>query len=291
MEDNDKMSVSNSEHIETGNSIGTCPMNECFEYRKMVFKECALAGVSFHLKKDDEIWYELELGAELALVRDRKNKYDLNAVAVCLADDYDGNPDDFDFNFILGYVPRTDNAELAALLDAGYGDKLSAEITTLCNYGNINDRIRITIYIETSQPVFVRPDLLRAHSLNSHELNVLIVTIAHYGTYYYRVGGFPTDERTLPTVGEKIVMVYEQPHDSRRCVSLPRAKIADDSLTTKLIALTIALLTFLRIFWGRFLSQNPTASSFAVLMWATLAVHIICRRICRMNLSRFSNAI
>ena len=213
MEDNDKMSVSNSEHIETGNSIGTCPMNECFEYRKMVFKECALAGVSFHLKKDDEIWYELELGAELALVRDRKNKYDLNAVAVCLADDYDGNPDDFDFNFILGYVPRTDNAELAALLDAGYGDKLSAEITTLCNYGNINDRIRITIYIETSQPVFVRPDLLRAHSLNSHELNVLIVTIANYGTYYYRVGGFPTDERTLPTVGEKIVMVYEQPHD------------------------------------------------------------------------------
>ena len=104
MEDNDKMSVSNSEHIETGNSIGTGPMNECFEYRKMVFKECALAGVSFHLKKDDEIWYELELGAELALVRDRKNKYDLNAVAVCLADDYDGNPDDFDFNFIKSFI-------------------------------------------------------------------------------------------------------------------------------------------------------------------------------------------
>lgn len=41
-------------------------------------------------------------------------------MALALADDYDSDPDDFDFDFILGYVPRADNAELAAMIDAGY---------------------------------------------------------------------------------------------------------------------------------------------------------------------------
>lgn len=70
--------------------------------------------------KDDEIWNELEVGTQIALIRDRNNKRDRNAVALALADDYDGCHDDFDFDFILGYVPHTDNAELAAMMDAGY---------------------------------------------------------------------------------------------------------------------------------------------------------------------------
>ena len=70
--------------------------------------------------KEYEIWDELEVGTQIALIRDRNNKHDRNAVAVALADDYDSDPDDFDFDFILGYVPRTDNAELAAMIDAGY---------------------------------------------------------------------------------------------------------------------------------------------------------------------------
>ncbi|MDE6084499.1 MAG: HIRAN domain-containing protein [Muribaculaceae bacterium] len=66
---------------------------------------------------DDEIWDELEVGTQIALICDRNNKHDRNAVALALADDYDGCHDDFDFDFILGYVPRTDNAELAAMMD------------------------------------------------------------------------------------------------------------------------------------------------------------------------------
>lgn len=183
------------------------------EYKKVVFKECALAGVSFHLKYNDELWHELDEGVELALVRHKDNKHDPNAVAVALADDYDGDPDDFDFDFILGYVPRTDNAEVAAMLDAGYGEKLSAKITKFSNHGNINNRIRITIYLATSEPVFVRPDLLRVQKIDSDELRHIITSLQDEGTCYMRFLSVipPGSQYHPPMVGDKIVMVYEHP--------------------------------------------------------------------------------
>ena len=181
------------------------------KFQNVAFKECALAGVSFHLKYDDELWHELEEGMEVALVRHKNNKYDPNAVAVALPDDYEGEPDDFDFDFILGYVPRSENAELAALLDAGYADKLSARITTFHSHGNINNRIRITIYLQTSEPVLVRPDLLRAQDIDIHDLRIITYALLAGGTFYARFGGSPLQEKILPTVGEKIVFIHEQP--------------------------------------------------------------------------------
>ena len=91
--------------------------------------ECAVAGIGFH--DIDDVWDELYVGAKIALVRERCNKYDRNAVAVALADDYDGDPDDFDFNFILGYIPRTCNSAIAVILDMGHEDIIEAEITEM----------------------------------------------------------------------------------------------------------------------------------------------------------------
>ena len=179
-----------------------------YRYKKFFFKECAVAGISFHLEKNSEIWNELEEGTEIALIRDRNNKHDRNAVAVALADDYDGDPDDFDLDLILGYVPRTDNAELAAMMDAGYAGKFTAEITTCKRHGNYNDRIRITIYIESSKREIVRPDLLRAESISTYELRKMTEELAERGTAYFRWGGFPHHELQFPVEGEKVVMVH-----------------------------------------------------------------------------------
>jgi len=178
-----------------------------YEYKKVFFKECPIAGLSFHLEKDDELWDELEEGVKLALVRQKDNKHDRNAVAVCLADDYGGDPEDFDFDFILGYVPRADNAELAAMMDAGYADKFSAEITKYRRHGNYNERIRMTIYIESSEPEIVRPNLLRMQALDYREWSDMIGELQRRGTFHFRWGGFPTWEHNLPIVGEKIVFV------------------------------------------------------------------------------------
>lgn len=182
---------------------------EFYQYKKVFFKECAVAGVSFHLKYDDELWETLEIGTKLALVRQKDNKHDKNAVAVALADDYEGNPEDFDFDFIIGYVPRSENAELATLLDAGYGNKFSAEITTLKTHGNLNDRIRITIYLETNDKVLVRPDRLRAQSINEQELSDMIYQLNLKGCYNVLFGYEDySRQEILPSLGEKIVFVH-----------------------------------------------------------------------------------
>lgn len=179
-------------------------------YKKIFFKECPIAGLSFHLEKDDSLWFDLEIGTALALVRDRNNRHDRNAVAVALADDYDGDPDNFDFDFILGYIPRTDNAELAALMDAGYADKFTAEITSLNQHGSYNDRIRITIYIESREPVVRYPDLLRAEWLDDESFGRMTSDLKRQGFATLRRGGFPCAWQDLPQAGERIVMFHDE---------------------------------------------------------------------------------
>lgn len=178
-----------------------------YRYSKKFFKECAIAGLSFHIERGDEIWEEMEVGTRIALVRDRNNEHDRNAVAVALADDYTGDPDDFDFDFILGYIPRSDNAEIAALMDAGYADKFSAEITTYKRYGAYSDRIRITIYIQSATPELIRPHLLRAQFITTQRMQEMCEELVCRGTACFRIGGFPPYEWQFPVVGEKIVLI------------------------------------------------------------------------------------
>ena len=58
---------------------------------RVLYKECKIAGITFHDLKD--IWDELYEGVELALVREIDNKHDKYAIAVALADEYDGDPE------------------------------------------------------------------------------------------------------------------------------------------------------------------------------------------------------
>lgn len=186
------------------------PLNaDYYQYKKIFFKECAVAGVSFHMEPNDELWNELEEGMEVALIREKNNSHDKHAVAVAPLSDYDGDPEDYDFDFIFGYVPRTENKELAVMMDAGYTNKFSAKITTLKKYGNPNDRIRITIFIETNEKVLVRPNLLRAQSLSHSELEDLTEQLAKKGFYAARYGGYPHFDLQFPDKGERIVYVHE----------------------------------------------------------------------------------
>lgn len=177
-----------------------------FVKERVLYKECAVAGVSFHLKYNDEIWDELEVGTKVALIRERKNKYDKNAVAIALAKDYDGNPDDFDF--IIGYIPKEENVQIAQMLDMGWEDVFVAELTTVKRYGKITDRLRISVYIQGKEPKHVRPDLLRAESLSTSELRDMVEELNERGTACFRWGGFCYSEFAFPIVGEKIVMVH-----------------------------------------------------------------------------------
>ena len=50
------------------------------QFQRRAILECAVAGIAFH--NIDDIWEELCVGDKLALVRERNNRYDKNAVAV-----------------------------------------------------------------------------------------------------------------------------------------------------------------------------------------------------------------
>lgn len=187
---------------------GIIPDSFC-EDRKL-FMECSIAGISFH--DIDDIWNELQVGTRLALVREKNNAYDQNAVAVALIGDYDGNPDDFDFNFILGYIPRKDNAALAAMLDMGWQDMFETEISELREHVPYGDRIHISIYIKNKengteeQPkdnrlrMMVVRDGKRWKSISDE--------IWQKGYAYFRWGGFPPWEKDLPGKGDKVVFLY-----------------------------------------------------------------------------------
>jgi hypothetical protein len=114
---------------------------------QVLFKECAVAGISYHIDVEDELWQELEVGQPIALVRDRHNEYDPFAVAVALPEDYNGHPEDFDFDLILGYLPRNENEEIAKLLDMGWEDSLTASLSTVKRTGKLNDRLRVAIVL------------------------------------------------------------------------------------------------------------------------------------------------
>ena len=43
----------------------------------------------------------------MVLIRDYNNKHDFNAVAIAFAGDYEGDPENFDFEYIIGYVPQS----------------------------------------------------------------------------------------------------------------------------------------------------------------------------------------
>ena len=52
------------------------PWQPEYRYRQFFFKECAVAGLSFHLEKNDDLWFELDEGTKLALIRQRDTPHD-----------------------------------------------------------------------------------------------------------------------------------------------------------------------------------------------------------------------
>ena len=152
-----------------------------------VLLECPIAGLAYHDISD--VWDELYVGAKLALVREKHNKYDTNAVAVALADDYDGDPDHFDFDFILGYVPKNSNTAIATLLDMGWNESLKAEISELKSKPTEHNAIKMTIYVVNKETTLKKEDQeppLMALQMNKKQWEQLHTEIWKYGFAYFR---------------------------------------------------------------------------------------------------------
>lgn len=194
------------------------PAPPFFKVRKKrtLYKECQIAGITFHDLSD--VWDELYVGAELALIRQKDNEHDEYAIAVALADDYDGDPDDFDFNLILGYVPRTENEELAKMMDMGWNEAFECELSQMKGSNPYKGSLHMKIYIvskDEEETVVDTSNLLRVMELDYEQHEEFIDSLKSNGCYYARYGGFPPWERTLPEKGEKVVFMRRNGNNTK----------------------------------------------------------------------------
>ena len=180
------------------------------EKRRVLYKECQIAGITFHDLRD--VWDELYEGAELALVREKDNKHDKYAIAVALADDYDGDPDDFDFDFILGYVPRSENEHLATMLDLGWAEAFECELSRVNGSNPYKGSLYMKIYMvsKDEEEIEDTSNLIRVLELDKAGHEKHISDLHENGCTYFRCGGFPPWEHKFPKRGEKVVFMYKE---------------------------------------------------------------------------------
>lgn len=176
--------------------------------RRVLYKECQIAGITFHDLTD--VWDELYEGAELALVREKDNKHDKYAIAVALADDYDGDPDDFDFDFILGYVPRSENKHLATMLDLGWAEAFECELSQVNGSNPYKGNLYMKIYMVSKEEVEVDESehLLRVLEFDDKKLEHFKSSLESKGVSCQRWGAYLPEVMNLPDEGEKLVILH-----------------------------------------------------------------------------------
>ncbi len=176
---------------------------------KTLFRKCKIAGLSFH--DLDDIWDDLTEGTKLALVRHAANEHDRNAVAIALYDDYEGDPEDFDFDLILGYVPRTENAEIAALLDMGWQELFECKISNMSPRRR-HGEIEISIYLKNKHQSLEKGNCLWAMELDMEEYLYTRKMLMENGHLYFRWGGYnpDLDTRIQPDQGDRIVLIHNK---------------------------------------------------------------------------------
>lgn len=112
------------------------------EAKKLYFMECHLAGRQYH--DADDVFCELRVGTPLRLVRDRRNRYDPDAIAVV----YDKPlPQGKSEAYKIGYVPAADNHDLAQLMDMGWGCAFCCNVSMVNPEAHYENQIRMTIKI------------------------------------------------------------------------------------------------------------------------------------------------
>lgn len=108
---------------------------------KRYYTEFHIAGVQYH--DADLVWDKLAIGKRLNLVREADNRYDHDAVAITL-------PTEMGDDVLLGYVPRSDNADIALLLDAGWDDIFDCRLSRIDPEAHYEQQLHVKIRINNN---------------------------------------------------------------------------------------------------------------------------------------------
>ena len=115
------------------------------EAKKKYFMDCHLAGRMYH--EADEVWDQLKVGTKVELVREADNRYDPNAVMVCI------NDEEQDEQVCLGYIPRSQNNTVALMMDMGYADIFECRINQIDEKVHPEQQVHLTVKIKRNEVV------------------------------------------------------------------------------------------------------------------------------------------
>ena len=99
---------------------------------RVLIQQSPLAGSQYYAV--GEQWSAMQVGDHLDLIREPDNRHDRHAIRV----EWRGHK--------LGYVPRAQNAAVAAAMDAG--DRLSARVSSLSDNKNPWLRVAFEVYLD-----------------------------------------------------------------------------------------------------------------------------------------------
>jgi hypothetical protein len=99
---------------------------------RMLVQSSPLAGYNYH--QAPAVFHAMRTGDVLSLMRESDNAHDANAIRVDWGEHR------------LGYVPRGQNAALAAAMDRG--ERLSARISRLQPHRNPRLRVEFEVFVE-----------------------------------------------------------------------------------------------------------------------------------------------
>ena len=115
--------------------------------KKIYFMDCHLAGRKYH--DADEVWNELKVGTALRMVLDKENRHDANAVAV-IYDQKNEKGDVLD-EFIIGYIPRGENENIANMLEMGWSDIFECRISKINPDAHPEEQVYLTIKLRRKE--------------------------------------------------------------------------------------------------------------------------------------------
>ena len=101
------------------------------------FMECHLAGRKYY--DADLVWDYLRVGKEVRLERDLQNPHDPYAVQVIFNKDGE--------DYLLGYIPRSDNRAIADFLEMGWGSAFRCVISCVNPDTHPENQVHLTISI------------------------------------------------------------------------------------------------------------------------------------------------
>lgn len=104
----------------------------------MFYMDCHLAGRKFH--DADLVWNDLKIGTPLRLERDMQNPHDPNAVQVIFNKEGE--------DYLLGFIPRSENQQIAAFLEMGWTNVFDCSISKLNPDTHPEQQVQLTIRIK-----------------------------------------------------------------------------------------------------------------------------------------------